>query len=318
MSNVFSRRKFFRNTAISTTGMVLGSPLKGLASDTGKSSFTSYNIMHEVMKYRKIDAHIHVNLASSDQKIQDAYAEQLIDYADRLEIKTMVISKPLTNLNTKGAPEEFIENNNILIRAMKRFPGRFIGQFTLNPVYRKESLEEIKRCVDQGMVGLKVYYQVKLNDPLFFPIIEKMIDLKMITLMHACTIRGRGGYRTKYGNLLPNESTPENFVDVAKRYPEAMLQFAHTGGGGDWEYECKILKDYPNIYADTSGSNNDEGMIDFALKYLGEDRLLFGSDNCYYQGVGKILASGLNETQKKKIFFENYNNILRKAGRDVN
>lgn len=316
MSKVFSRRKFFRDTALSTTGIMLGSTLMGLSPE-GKSGSSSYNLMKEVMKYPKIDAHIHVNLSVTDQKIQDAYAEELIVYAERLGIKKMVISKPLTSLKTKGTPEEFIQYNNILIRAMKRFPDRFIGQFTLNPVYQKESLEEIKRCVDQGMTGLKVYYQVKLNDPLFFPIIEKMTDLRMITLMHACTIAGRGGFRPKYGNLLPNESTPEDFVDVAKRYPEAMLQFAHIGGGGDWEYECKTLKDYPNIYVDTSGSNNEEAMIDFALKYLGEDRLLFGSDNCYYQGVGKILASGLNESQKKKIFFENYNNILRKAGRDV-
>ena len=316
MSKVLSRRKFFKDTALSTTGIMVGSALMGLTAEP-QSGSSSYNIMKEVRKYRKIDTHIHVNLSTIDQKVQDAYAEELIDYADRLGIMRMVISKPLTSLKTKGTPEEFIAHNNILIRAMKRFPDRFIGQFTLNVIYPKESLEEISRCVDQGMTGLKVYYQVKLNDPLFYPILEKMIDLKMITLMHACTIPGRGGHRPKYGNLLPNESTPEDFVDVAKRYPEAMLQFAHIGGGGDWEYECKILKDYPNIYVDTSGSNNEEGMIDFALKYLGEDRLLFGTDNCQYQGVGKILASGLNESQKRKIFFENYNNILRKAGRDV-
>ena len=58
-------------------------------------------------------------------------------------------------------------------------------------------------------------------------------------------------------------------------------------------------------------------MIDDVLKYLGEDRMFFGTDNSYYQGVGTILASHLNVVQKKKIFFENYNNILRKSGNHV-
>ncbi len=115
----------------------------------------------------------------------------------------------------------------------------------------------------------------------------------------------------------PNASIPEDFVDIAKRYPEAIFQWAHIGGGGDWEYMCKALQNSPNVYIDTSGSNNEENMIDFALKHLGEDRMLFGCDCSYYQGVGKIMAANLTESQRKKIFFENYNNILRKAGRNV-
>ena len=68
---------------------------------------------------------------------------------------------------------------------------------------------------------------------------------------------------------------------------------------------------------DTSGSNNPENMIDSAMKLLGEDRLFFGSDNCYYQSVGKILASNLTENQKKKVFFDNYNAILRRSGNNI-
>ncbi|HBE40895.1 MAG TPA: amidohydrolase, partial [Bacteroidales bacterium] len=52
-------------------------------------------------------------------------------------------------------------------------------------------------------------------------------------------------------------------------------------------------------------------------KYLGEDRMFFGTDSSYYQGVGVILSSSLSESQKKKIFFDNYNNILRKSGNNV-
>ncbi|MEX2594571.1 MAG: hypothetical protein WD426_17505 [Anditalea sp.] len=68
---------------------------------------------------------------------------------------------------------------------------------------------------------------------------------------------------------------------------------------------------------DISGSNNEADIIDFAMEQVGEDRILFGCDNSFYQGVGHVLAADLTESQRKKIFFENYNNILRKAGRNV-
>jgi hypothetical protein len=302
-----NRRKFFSDSALSAAGLILGAGI----SDRGiiDQPDASYNIMKEAFRYRKIDSHVHVSLYA------DKGPETELDFADRLGIQKLVISRPVTEL---GKPhQDYVDSNNIMISALKKYPDRFIAQFTLNPMFQKESLEEIKRCADAGMVGLKVYLQVKINDPLFYPIIEKMIDLKMIILMHGFCQIGRGGYRPKYGNDYPQESVPEDFVDAAIRYPEAMFQFAHLGGGGDWEYECKILKDYPNIFADLSGSNNEGNIINYALKYLGEDRLFFGTDNSYYQSVSKILAADLTESQRNKIFFENYNNILRKGGYNV-
>jgi len=304
------RRKFFKNTALSSAGIIMGSNLAALPPG-GYSEPDSFNIMKEVMKYRKIGAHEHVALDGSNIEAQ-------IDFADRLGIDKLAISRPITNPSQKAAtPEKFRKYNDSVLRAMKLHPDRYLGVLYLNPIYGKESLEEIKRCVDQGMVALKLYNQVKINNPLFYPIIEKFIDLNMIILMHSHCGLGVGGKRPKYGNIQPNASIPEDFVDAAKRYPEAMFQYAHTGGGSDWEYACKAMQNYPNIFVDTSGSNNNGNMIDYALKYLGEDRLLFGTDTCYYQSVGTILASNLTEAQKKKIFFENYNNILKKAGNHV-
>jgi predicted TIM-barrel fold metal-dependent hydrolase len=310
MSEKMNRRKFFRNTALSTAGILVGSQFADLSARPA-SAPASNDLMKEVMKYPKIDAHAHVWENGNNVDAQ-------IDFADRLGIDKLAISRPLTQPIPKDAtPEAFIEANNTVLNAMKSHPDRHIGMMYINPLYGKESLEEIKRCIDLGMVGLKVYYQVKINSPLFYPIIEKFIDLNMIILMHAHCGLGVGGKRPKYGNIQPNASIPEDFAEAAQRYPDAMFQYAHTGGGGDWEYACKIMKDYPNIYVDTSGSNNAGNMIDYVLKYLGEDRMLFGTDSSYYQGVGNILASKMNEVQKRKIFFENYNNILRKSGNHV-
>ena len=309
MQKTLNRRKFLSDTSISTAGIMLGCNLVKCTPEKN-SVINSYDIMKDVMKYRKIDAHCH----------PDPDLAKQIEIADRLGIEKLQISMPVTNFSGTDpeGPEQVRKNNDIVINAVKQYPDRFIGFFTLNPVYRKESLEELKRCVDHGMAGYKGYTQVKVNDPLYYPIIEKLIDLKMIVYMHAFCQLGMAGYRMKYDiGRFPNTTLPEDMVEAAKRYPEGMFHFAHIAGGGDWEYECKILKECPNIYVDTGGSNNEENIIDFAIRHLGEDRIFFGTDECYHHGVGKILASNATEAQKKKIFFENYNNLLRKGGHNV-
>ena len=270
--------------------------------------------MEEMRKYRKFDAHAHVGMNRSHP---DDAARQ-IDENDRLGIEWASISYPVLSREAPYRPEEARENNDVIYKAMKRFPNRFIGFFTLNPHFPKESLEEIKRCTDLGFRGYKGYLQVKINDPLYFPIIEKLIDLKMICLMHAECEIGVGGHRMKYDIGEKAFATiSEDMIEAARRYPEAIFQWAHIGGGGDWEYMCKSFADIPNIYVDCSGSNNEEGIIDGAIRILGEDRIFFGTDNMFYQGVGKILASNTSETQRRKLFFDNYNHMLSKGGYHV-
>lgn len=308
MKNDITRRRFI---ATVSAGSVAAAASVSVPRVRKERALATYDIMQEVKKYRKIDAHDHVGLYGP---LPDD-AEKQLDSADRLGIEWLSISRPITS--GKGTPEEFREYNNIIHKAMKLFPDRFIGFFTVNPVYQKESLEEIKRCTDMGMAGYKGYTQVKVNSPLYYPIIEKLIDQKMICFMHAELQLGIGGYRMKYDEReRPEVTIPEDMVEAARRYPEAMFQWAHIASG-DFEYIAKCIKDYPNIYIDISGSNNDERQVDFCIEQLGEERIFFGSDNSYYQSVGKILASDATEEQKRKIFFDNYNNILKKSGHGV-
>lgn len=302
-----NRRKFFRDAALSGSGVLLGQSLIGKGPEEQSENIAGMNLMDEVHKYRKIDSHAHVYFSEDSPRVQ-------LDFADRLSIDKLMISVNIAP-HTKGTPEQFRKNNDLVIRCMKDHPDRLLGTMVLNPTYQKESLEEIDRCVDAGMVGAgELYNQLKINDPLYYPIIEKLTDLNMLIHMHSAI----GYSRVTLNEREPkNISLPEDFVEIAKRYPEAMFQYAHIGGGIDWENSCKVLKDSPNVYVDVSGSNNAANMIDFAMKYIGEDRLLFGCDSSYYQGVGHMFAAKLTDAQRRKIFFENYNDILKKSGNHV-
>ena len=308
MAENVTRRKFIAGAATSAAGMMLTPAMQAAATER-RTSTAAYDIMQELRKYRKIDSYATSSFSSESLRSQ-------IDFADRFGIEKLFIALPMREI--KNTPDEFKAMNATVHKAVKEFSGRLVGQFTFNPIYKKESLDEISRCVDRGMVGSRIYHQVKINDPLFFPFIEKFIKLKMIFFIHGEVQLGVGGYRMKYdAEKLPTISGADDFADAARRYPDALFQYPHLGGGGDWEYVCKVFRDHPNIYVDLGGSNNQENMVNFALEHLGEDRLLFGSDNSFYQAVGKILSANLAEAQRKKIFFENYNAILRRGGYHV-
>lgn len=306
MSEMVTRRKFIKGTAVSAAGVMLTPALTDAPNTTAASG---YDLMQEVRKYRKIDSYATSNLSDDNLRAQ-------IDFADRFGIEKLFIAMPMTEI--RNTPDEFTAMNNKVYEATKKFPDRLVGQFTFNPAYREQSFAEISRCVDRGMVGSRVYHQVKINDPLFYPFIEKFIDLKMIFFMHGEVQLGVGGYRMKYdAGKSRTLSGADDFADAAKRYPEAIFQYPHLGGGGDWEYVCKTFSKYPNIYVDVGGSDNRENMVDFAVAQLGEDRLFFGSDNSFYQAVGKVMSSSLSEAGRKKIFFGNYNAVLRRGGYHV-
>lgn len=260
-------------------------------------------MVRKMVGYKKIDVHNHTG-----------NFPDMIESMDRVGIQWSAIS----DLTGENIPENFRKSNDIVLKAMKDYPGRFLGQCRINPGYTREAIEEIDRCVDNGMVMLgELYDEYKVNDPVYYPIIERCIDHKIPILMHSATILGlwREGYPTVGSSI--NTSIADYFTDVGKRYPEALMICGHIGGGGDWEYVCRVLRDAPTIYLDTSGSVTDEAMIDMAIEHLGVDRLLFGTDVNYETGVGKIMSAKLDEEERKKVFFENFNNLLKIAGNNV-
>jgi uncharacterized protein len=270
--------------------------------DANAAEKTGYSkLFKESFKYRKWDSHSHVFLGN-------ATPEKTIESMDRMGIEKIAVSIP------EGIkPEEFRASNDRVLDAMKKFPDRIMGQCYINPAFKREAIEEIDRCIDHGMVQLgELYTLYKINDPLYYPVVEKCIELKIPMMMHArCDL---GLWRKGYPSDAPaTTSMADDFVDIGKRYPEAKIVHAHIGGGGDWEYMCKRLRSSPSIYIDTSGSVSDAGMINFAVKCLGEDRMLFASDMNYETSVGKIMTANLTERQRKKIFFENYYNLLKKV-----
>lgn len=252
----------------------------------------------------RIDCHNHCHLSSSG-KCWPAAADMVAGMR-RLDIDQVCCSYPVTS--GQAEPEDVRQANDEILACMRRFPGVILGQCYVNPGYARHAQEEITRCVvDHGMMGVKLYHQYGIHDPVQFPIIERCMDLGVAILMHAAHPTAPEALGRQ-----PRVSSGEHFVAAAARYPEAMLICAHIGGGGDWEWQLKALREAPSVYLDTSGTVIDQGMIERCVRELGADRLLFGTDMQHERGVGKILDANITERQRRKIFGESFQKILAK------
>jgi len=255
----------------------------------------------------KIDCHMHVN--GRRQNWGWADNDKIIDAADRLGIDKLCCSIPIVYGMPK--PGECEECNNDVLETMRRYPERIMGYCYVNPGYQKESLEEIERCVVKyNMMGIKLYNQYKCSDLIVYPVIEKAIELGIPILEHA-------GYITDppQAEQQPNISHAGDFAKLSSIYPEAMLIEAHLGGGGDWEWAIKTLRHSPGVYLDTSGSVIDEGMIEMAVRELGINRMLFGTDMTMEGGAGKVMGARLSDDDRERIFWKNMAGILEKRGK---
>ena len=249
----------------------------------------------------RIDVHSHVRVR--DGRLDVAQLESLIDAADRLGIDEMWCSRPVSG--GMPEPEAIRAGNDAVIEAMRLYPERIRGECFVVPGWYRQALDEIDRCLDAGMIGIKLYNQYFINDPAVFPVIEKAIDCGVFVLDHAGHLMDTPTQRSQ-----PKISDGVHFADLAGRYPEATLIMGHIGGGGDYEWSLQALVDAPSVFADTSGSVIDEGMIEYAVGLLGAERLLFACDLSEEAGVGKVLGARISEEERQAIFGGNAEAIL--------
>jgi predicted TIM-barrel fold metal-dependent hydrolase len=247
-----------------------------------------------------------MHVSGGAERFVGCEAESVIDAADRLGIDQLVCSIPVTG-GRWATPAQVRDCNDAVLQAMRRYPGRILGYCFLNPGYGDEALQELDRCVvRERMVGVKLYNQYKINDPVVFPVVERTIELGVPILSHAARLVTPSDIAAQ-----PLTSHAADFVDVGRRYPEAMIIHGHIAGGGDWQWTIKVLRDAPpSIYLDTGGSVMDAGMLERCVRDFGEDRLLFATDMTMEGGVARLRDAEITDEQRDRIFHRNFEAII--------
>ena len=195
---------------------------------------------------------------------------------------------------------------------MAKYPSFLTGFCHLNPRNQKRFIEEeVERCILKGKLrGVKLEASTFASDKRVFYIADICQNLNIPLLIHCWNTFSLG--RNPVAGCY--QTDPEDVVILSKNFPKLRIIAAHLRGidiRGIME-----IKKFENIYVDTSGAQPIAGIIEFAVKKIGSERILFGSD-VYFPGgrdvsvqLMAVLSSKIKTKEKENILFKNAKRIL--------
>jgi predicted TIM-barrel fold metal-dependent hydrolase len=152
------------------------------------------------------------------------------------------------------------------------------------------------------MVGVKLWVAQRCSAPELDPIVERAAQLKAVIFQHTWL---------KVGGNPPGESTPFDLAELAARHPDVPLICGHTGG--DWERGIRAIRGLKNVYADLAGSDPCAGYTEMAVRELGAERVIYGSDaggRSFASQLSKVFGADLPAAAKELILSENLRRLL--------
>ena len=250
-----------------------------------------------------IDAHVHHHWS-----VEDAPPWPHIDATVKLAQSAGI--RKLGLLGTYGlhgvdpTPAQIRICNRSATQIVAKYPDIVYSLCYLNPAHDPRAIEEeIDRCVgEEGMKGIKQWFAVNARD-------ERMAAVMEGAARHSVPVFFHSWYKTI--QRVYHESSPADIRDLALRYPHVTLVMLHLNGGR--ERGVLDVKDLPNVYVDTSGSQPDAGYVEFAVQHLGAERLIFGSDaplRDYGSQLAKVTGAHIDDDAKAKILGRNIAALL--------
>lgn len=280
-----NRRQFTRHTA---SAVALASSLPAAIP---KNSFRIW------------DAHCHLGRAEAPSA---ARAAELLKVARRMGIEKVTFCMGLTPHLANPTPAELITKNNEMMAALDAFPKETLGLVYVNPLHVGASLNEIDRCLKHPrVIGLKLWIACRCNEARLDPLVHAAEK-------HHATIHQHVWDKTP-GNS-DNESRPADLAELARRHPQTQFIAMHTGGS--WENGIRALRGTPNVSAELAGSEPTSGFAEMAVRELGPDRVIWGSDaggRSFASQLAKVIGADLTPAVKQKLLADNYRQQVERA-----
>ena len=198
-----------------------------------------------------------------------------------IHVASILGSWGLTSPTYFPSPEDLRYGNDYLLRLQREHPDRIRGYVAVNPNYTDHALAEIRRCLDSGMIGIKLAASRRADDPLLDPICALAAERGVPVLQHIWQ-----GRRRDYPGQEASDAV--ELGRLAVRHKSVRFILAHIGGGGDWLQTLPVVRGLPNILVDLSGSGVDGGMLEACLQAVGVERLLWGCDLTIETGWAKL------------------------------
>jgi predicted TIM-barrel fold metal-dependent hydrolase len=190
--------------------------------------------------------------------------------------------------------------NDIVFDAMNQFPGKVIGYAGFNPDYNIDWEMELKKVYEvYKFKGLKTYKPRTLL-PYNSPKYNKWYEY--------------GNRRNLFSLHHPVDNFTNEMLDVTAKYQNISFLLAHSGISFKQAREhIEIAKQRPNAFLEITFTAVTYGSIEYMVKELGADRVLFGTDQPFRDPIpqfGWVVYSHLTLEDKKKILGLNMKKII--------
>ncbi len=231
--------------------------------------------------------------------------------------------------------------NDAMAEAHQAFPDRFVGLAILPMQETRLALEELERARSlPGMRGVYMGTNINgrdLSDPDFFPVFQRMEELRLPLFLHPDTTLRSDRLKPYYlYNLLgfPFDTAVAVahliFGGVLDRFPRLAINLVHGGGvfpylvgrmnqGHKISDLCKGIKRKPSTYLkrftyDTI--THDPGLLLYLIRTVGADRVMLGSDYCFSIGYDRPVEvvtrlASLSRVDRDKILGSNAVRLLK-------
>jgi predicted TIM-barrel fold metal-dependent hydrolase len=243
-------------------------------------------------------------------------------------------------MNTKAGSREV---NALHAKLVSKYPKQLIAFAAVPPLPGEDGADELERAVSQyGCKGVKIYpplHRLPLDAPSMRPIYERAAKLGVPILTH-CTVFPQcyTGFRWDMPKTIVARETADNrkeldftYDNVARLFdsgiladfPNLKIIAAHVGGGF-FSFTNYVLQKHPEyrplfkqVFVDvTPPTHYPADMVEAALRVLGEDHVLFGTDyplcplEDIAKGIDRIGTYGVADEVKSKILGGNAIQLL--------
>jgi uncharacterized protein len=286
----FHRRQILQSGIVALADFVIGEPLSNEAqTETRRGIF---------------DAHLHIpsdNGENFQWSLVTRNMPEFVAYLDKCGVRRGVISSSWSN--KAQSPEDYRNGNREVAKYVERYKGRFRGSCVITPFRIDEALREIEHCYrEYGFVWLGEFCNYmtgyKYDTPEWAEVMGLATELNLVLQIHTTTSEMRY---------------------LAQKFPDAVIVFPHLGANRNDIFErIEIVAKHKNTCIELSGSGIERvGILEKAVKEIGADRVLYGSDftiNDPAAVIARVRNAFLTAEDREKILFRNVERLLASAG----
>ncbi len=287
----YHRRQLLQGAVVSLGTFVLGDPLsKGVIAETRRGIF---------------DAHLHIpsdNGENFQWSLVTRNMQDFVAYLDKCGVRRGVISSSWSN--KAQTPDDYRNGNREVAKYVDRYRSRFRGSCVITPFRVEEALREIERChAEYGFVWLGEFCNYmtgyKYDTPEWRQIMELATKLNLVVQIHTNT---------------------QEMRFLASAFPDTTIVFPHLGANRDDIFaRIEIIAGHKKAHIDLSGSGIERvGILERAVKEIGADRVLYGSDFTINEPeavIVRVKNAFLTPDEREKILYRNVERLLRHAGK---